>query len=224
METKNVFCPHCQSQLDTPVSLEGKEVQCPICKKNFTVTFQPESENNDQPDINPPQEYKAQQFSQHSAQSDPSASLSKKENPVRIAKNEKASRPLVTRTLLLWIVGGCALLLLVLNVLLGLSLFIQQTNVERLEKRIQGLQMVVNNGLESTRDSQTKMAKDIKTLASNTTYKPVTGYKIINYTWEYSALMEREFREALSAGFEPAGYLCQNSIKGGMFLFVKRAK
>ena len=36
--------------------------------------------------------------------------------------------------------------------------------------------------------------------------------------------MEREFEKAIDEGYEPAGYVCQNSIKGGFFLFVKREK
>ena len=52
----------------------------------------------------------------------------------------------------------------------------------------------------------------------------IVDCKIINYTWEYSYSMEKEFKDAIAAGYEPVGYLCQNSIKGGFFLFVKRAK
>lgn len=203
METRTVFCPHCQSSLDTPVSLEGKEVQCPICKKNFTVIFQEESVEENPPMDSPQEKDQAQFFFRHSEQSDYSP---QKQNPLKIVEKKKTNHPFAKRILLLWITGGCACLLIIMNILMGFSLFVQQENVNKLEKRLQGL------------------AKDINELASNTSYKPVTEYKIINYTWEYSALMESEFKNALAAGFEPAGYLCQNSIKGGMFLFVKRGK
>ena len=216
METKTVFCPHCQSSLDTPVSFEGKEAQCPICKKNFTVIFQQEAPREESV-AEPPQEYSAQQFFHHPAQSEHAGPPVQKENPLKIVEKKKPSFIFSKWAILLWMTGGCACLLLVLNILLGLSLFVQQANIEKLENRIQGLQTMAIQGLQT-------MAKDISSLASNTAYKPVAEYKIIDYTWEYPASMNIEFKQALAAGFEPAGYVCQNSIKGGMFLFVKRAK
>ena len=53
---------------------------------------------------------------------------------------------------------------------------------------------------------------------------PILGYKIINYTWEKPYDMQTEFKNAFDEGYEPVGYVCQNSIKGGFFLFVKRAQ
>ena len=53
---------------------------------------------------------------------------------------------------------------------------------------------------------------------------PIIGYKMINYTWEEPYEMQKEFKNALDEGYEPVGYVCQNSIKGGFFLFVNRAK
>lgn len=53
---------------------------------------------------------------------------------------------------------------------------------------------------------------------------PIVETKLINYTWDMPYTMENEFSTAVREGFEPAGYVCQNSIKGGFFLFVKRRK
>ena len=39
MNTKIVSCPHCFGELNTPASLEGQEVQCPLCQKNFVIKF-----------------------------------------------------------------------------------------------------------------------------------------------------------------------------------------
>ena len=40
MNSRSVICPHCYNGLDTPESLTGKEVQCPICQKNFVIKFE----------------------------------------------------------------------------------------------------------------------------------------------------------------------------------------
>lgn len=260
METKTVFCPHCQSSLETPTALEGKEVTCPVCKKNFTIVFQPEPVKEES-GIDSAQKIKRKQPVLHFARTESPVPPPQTENSWKTVKEKDTSSPLTnSQSPLLWIAGGCACLLLIMNILLGFSLFFQkklesqlqglqtavirgvesplqdlqtavkqgvesQLNIQKkLENRLQGLQTAVNQGFERTGDNQRSIAKDISTLAGNTSYKPVTAYKIINYTWEYSSLMESEFRKALDAGFEPAGYLCQNSIKGGMFLFVKRAK
>ena len=39
MSEKTVVCPSCFGELNTPASLEGKEVKCPLCQKNFVVKF-----------------------------------------------------------------------------------------------------------------------------------------------------------------------------------------
>ena len=48
MNEKTVICPNCFGELNTPTSLEGKEVQCPLCKKNFVVKFIPEEPSEKQ--------------------------------------------------------------------------------------------------------------------------------------------------------------------------------
>lgn len=52
----------------------------------------------------------------------------------------------------------------------------------------------------------------------------ITDNRIISYTWEEFGEMESKVRNALDAGYEPAGFMCNNSLKGGLFLFVKRKK
>ena len=49
-----------------------------------------------------------------------------------------------------------------------------------------------------------------------------TDHKIISYTWENFYEMEAEVKKALNSGYSPAGFMCNNSIKGGFFLFVRR--
>ena len=44
MANINVECPHCQTNLETPDSLIGNEVQCPACGKNFVVRTNPPEE------------------------------------------------------------------------------------------------------------------------------------------------------------------------------------
>ena len=70
------------------------------------------------------------------------------------------------------------------------------------------------------------LSLQILTINESLSYKPnpILGYKMISYTWEEPHEMQKEFKNALDEGYEPVGYVCQNSIKGGFFLFVKRAK
>ena len=77
---------------------------------------------------------------------------------------------------------------------------------------------IAEQHLRQTSEINTKL--EALSLKSN----PIISYKLINYTWEYQYSMEDEFKKALDAGYEPVGYVCQNSIKGGFFLFVKRKK
>lgn len=39
MQSATVECPHCQSNLEAPVSLHGSEVECPACKKSFVINI-----------------------------------------------------------------------------------------------------------------------------------------------------------------------------------------
>ena len=139
METKNTFCPHCRSSFETPVLSEGQEVQCPFCGEFFTVTILQDPAQPEELAGETPWEYQAEPFPFHSLPSEPSAAALSNEEPVKIAEKEKPSRPFSRETLLLWLTGGCVSLLLSLNVLLGISLFAQQTNVGNLEKQIRDL-------------------------------------------------------------------------------------
>ena len=53
MNSRSVICPHCYNGLDTPESLTGKEVQCPICQKNFVIKFEDVNISGDDIETNP---------------------------------------------------------------------------------------------------------------------------------------------------------------------------
>ena len=55
-----------------------------------------------------------------------------------------------------------------------------------------------------------------------TTPRQIKEHKIVCYSWENSSEMEEKIKNALEEGFEPAGFLCPNGIRGGFYLFVKR--
>lgn len=102
-------------------------------------------------------------------------------------------------------------LLLIVAIILGLQMFRTDKQVEALSEQLTNIhrQMTSINGQLETMSHKSN---------------PIVGYKIINYTWEYSYSMEAEFRNAIKEGYEPVGYVCQNSLKGGFFLFIKREK
>jgi hypothetical protein len=84
------------------------------------------------------------------------------------------------------------------------------------------LLVVMVSQMNKMNDKLGSMSHELESMSHKS--NPIIGYKIINYTWEYQYTMEAEFKETLEAGYEPVGYVCQNSLKGGFFLFVKRAK
>lgn len=87
---------------------------------------------------------------------------------------------------------------------------------------IVGLLVVMVGQMIKMNDKLESMSHKLESMSYKS--NPIIGFKIINYTWEYQYTMDAEFKEALDAGYEPVGYVCQNSIKGGFFLFVKRAR
>ena len=37
MQNTTIECPHCHSNLEAPVSFQGREVECPACKNSFVI-------------------------------------------------------------------------------------------------------------------------------------------------------------------------------------------
>lgn len=101
--------------------------------------------------------------------------------------------------LLLCLIAACVIFLFLANVLLGFILYQQS----ELQNKLSSIDLDVAR-------IRHEVAGTIK------------DFKIIDYTWESSYSMKAEFKNAIDLGYEPVGMTNLNSMKGGMFLFIKR--
>ena len=215
MATGTVQCPTCGGQFSVDSSMAMQNVRCPHCGESIYLEgFESGQEETPEGRGNRSKENPASsgrtgspstidsQFRNNSRYQTPQRSM-----PLQALDQVPKERSRVfLHTLLVAIV---AILVFLCTQLFRLCEHMSKVN-DKLES--------VNGKLYDVKDKLVDV--DNKLGKSNR----IVGYKLIDYTWEYSALMENEFRTAIEAGYEPVGYVCQNSIKGGFFLFVKRAK
>lgn len=100
-----------------------------------------------------------------------------------------------------------------------------------MNKAYEGLKTVngnigkVQGSLDLLKATMDSINKTSSTIATNTqrTSGNIIDYKIIGYTahsWYDDP--DSEFKKALTAGYEPVGFIGQRDDNGGLFLFVKR--
>ena len=209
MATGTVQCPTCGGQFSVDSSMAMQNVRCPHCGESIYLEgFETE-----------PQEARdggtdGQEIGDDAPQSDMTSSP-------EVQPHNERSKPSVKMLSLLGkvSVAHCTLASLI-AIIAMLTVFCVQ--LSRLCAQMSNQMSNLNDRLVDVQhllDSQNDKLDTISRRSNS-----IVGYKLINYTWEYSALMEMEFRNAIEEGYEPVGYVCQNSLKGGFFLFVKRSK
>ena len=213
-----IHCPFCNQKYDLDDFKEGAKVECANCSQKFTLDMMLVDANIRTPEkkpVPPPvsdtQTEKPQFF--------------KKALPEKTPKEDKSSMPNKT-----WTLSGLftnVLLVFIAVLLIILCIQISKTNeqIGKTHEQIYKTNELVYRTNELTHKTNELTQKSNEKLdAMSPKSNPIVGYKLIDYTWEYQSLMDLQFKNAIKEGYEPVGYVCQNSIKGGFFLFIKREK
>ena len=204
-----IICPFCGAKGELDEFQEGAKVNCPSCGKDFVLdvfsvfqgdeTSSPSASKNLKNDASdkPDSQTKAVESIPPKDGQTMTESNDGKEKaaPVSTSMSGNASaeiKPLQALVILMIIMMGFMCLLMM--------------NINSKLNALSPIMMNINSKLDAL------SPKD----------NPIISTKLIDYTWEYPTLMKAEFDDAVQAGYEPAGYVCQNSIKGGFFLFIKR--
>lgn len=217
MATGTVQCPNCGGQFSVDSSMAMQNVRCPHCGESIYLEgFENEPQREKSKSIDGLVEgYAAPQSSKSS----------------RSIEEAPRERPKVFLHLLL--ISIVAILVAQFLQMSRLCEHMSNTNdklkevdgkllgvtakLEGVTAKLEG----VNGELQGIHGGLRSM--QVQTMA-HLNGNRIIDCKLISYTWEYPSLMENEFRAAILDGYEPAGYVCQNSIKGGFFLLVKRSK
>jgi len=196
-----IHCPYCNQKYDLDEFMEGAKVECAKCSQKFTLDMMLVDANDRAPEKPPrstPVPVAKPVGTQHY----------KKDSEQNEVEGEKKERPaFASMPARIQSIGLTNVLLIAIAVLL----VVLCTGMFKTNKQM------------SRTDEQMSEISD-KLDALSTKSNPITGYKLVDYTWEYPSLMEMEFRNAIDEGYEPAGLISLNSLKGGIFLFVKRKK
>lgn len=192
-----IICPFCGAKGELDEFQEGAKVKCPSCGENFVLdrfSICQEDESTQSP---------ASQELEKDASAEPDSHpkaietpAPKGEQPKAESKDDKENAAPVAVP----ISGNAAAEIKLLKSLVIVMAILMGIMCL--------LMMNINSKLEAL------SPKD----------NPIVETKLINYTWDMPYTMESEFSTAVREGFEPAGYVCQNGIRGGFFLFVKRRK
>lgn len=191
-----IRCPFCGLKAELDDFVEGAQVECPQCKRVFTLgmSVMDSEQASSSEDIKSVQENKSIDANEKAEAVEKTEEKKQKES----SEGEKDDNALVHISEIAS--SSTTSEIKILKVLLIVMVIIM------------GIMCILMMNMNAKLDAMSP--KD----------NPITDCRLINYTWEYPALMQGEFDDAIRAGYEPAGYVCQNSIKGGFFLFVKRKK
>lgn len=192
-----ITCPFCGAKGELDEFQEGAKVNCPSCGKDFVLDGSVVSKEDEVSRSFPSKDLKKDASTEPDPQTKAAENIPPKdEQPKTESKDSKENTAHVSISM-----PGTP----VTEVKLLTSLMI-------LMVIMMGIMCLLMMNINSKLDALSP--KD----------NPIISTKLIDYTWEYPALMKGEFDKAIGDGYEPAGYVCQNSIKGGFFLFVKRRK
>ncbi len=200
MATGTVQCPNCGGQFSVDSSMAMQNVRCPHCGESIYLEgFESEPQSAKTKGLGGrTKEYAAPRIS----------------TPSRSIDQAPKERPKVFLHILLVAIVASLVFLSVQVSRLYAHAFRLCEHMSKVNDKLEGINGKLYDVKDKLADVDNKLGRGNR----------IVGYKIINYTWEYSYSMDSEFKEAIEAGYEPVGYICQNGIKGGFFLFVKRAK
>ena len=224
-----IHCPFCGQKYDLDDFREGEDAECTKCSQKFTLVsslIDVAEQNHETPQSH--QMFSIPKMKQRDNQIAKDVTYPKADDE-RIEKGNVLVQPAIYQAsngLIKILLGVIAAILVVLCVQMS-KINGRLQPLAQMDSKLQALAQM-DDKLQALAQMDSKLGTlaqmDNKLEALSSKSNPIKGYKLINYTWDYPALMESEFRDALNAGYEPVGYVCQNSIKGGFFLFVKRAK
>ncbi len=219
MAIGTVVCPNCGGRFSVDSGMSRRNVRCPHCGESIFlegVDVKPSEES-------PPPRFIDRYLDGGNTENSVNAASGRGRASQSIDQVPK-ERSRVFLHMLLMIVVGILVFLCVQLSRLCEQMASQMADVNDKLVRVSDTLVGVSNKLDGVKGTLNAIqVRQSATEVRNNTGR-IIDYKLINYTWEYPSLMESEFRTAITAGYEPAGYVCQNSLKGGFFLFVKRSK
>ena len=228
MNTKTVTCPNCFEELDTPASLEGKEVQCPLCQKNFVVKFITKDRSENEQNKN---------TSQFKNTEKSGLKIVKKKTSF-FQGNKVGFLPISLVVLILLLMLG--------NVLLFFSMQQYQENIQKIERQFNALQMNVNSIAELSVKNQkaitvlfdrnqrafnkitdlfeenqrtlNKIEQNILILTSPSAYE----YQCLNFDRDQRYAFDLILKKLADGGWEYVGVLTNNGMNSKEILFRRK--
>ncbi|MBO5822749.1 MAG: hypothetical protein J6R86_07040 [Lentisphaeria bacterium] len=189
-------CPFCQQKFSAASELEGESFKCPTCERNFVIKSTKESRDCG---VDVKKSCMNNADVKNNADSLVAETMSEQINQL---KTEIILQAEFSNTTVHELKKINRLLTCFFGLSIVITLFILFIQVPAFQRNIEHQ---VNN-----------LAKNIP--------GQITDKRIISYTWEEYGEMKDKVRNALEDGYEPAGFMCNNRLKGGLFLFVKRKK